>query len=349
MSKTAFATTDSETRKLWNEALFRDWQKESYFNRFMGNEMSGLVLSKTELTKQQGDEITFTLIPRLTGDGVTEGVTLEGNEESLDKTSFSVVLEENAHAVRDRGPLDRQRPGFSIDKVSDSAIRVWGAEKIDQKCFDAMDTSPRVVFYTTSDGASYNATSTLATAKTAIDSNESITLDLISYLKTWARTGGDRSQTPIKPVMVEGKPYYILLTHPDALWDLKTSSEWKQAQRDAAERGSKNPLFTGARAIWDGVVIHDHENVTVGSDAGSGGDVAYCQSHFMGQGALSVAWGQRPNVVSETFDYGREHGFGVTMMMAAKKPQFSYSGTTRDYGTVMVMSARTNVGGVTVS
>jgi len=349
MAKTAFTTADAETRKKWNEKLFRDWMKEAYFPRFFGSEFDGLVLEKTDFLKEQGDEITFTLIHRLTGAGVTEGITLEGNEEALDPTSFSVVLEENAHAVRDRGPLDRKRPGFSIDAKSDKAIRVWGAEKIDQKCFDAMDLSPRVIFYTTTNSTVYNATATLATAKTAIDSNETLTLNFISFLKTWAKTGGDRSQTPLKPVKVNGKNYYILLTHPDSLFDLRSSDAFQAAMRDAEKRGKDNPLFTGATAIWDDVVIHEHENITTGTNAGVGTDVAYCQAHFMGAGALAVAWGKRPFVVAEEFDYKREHGFGLDMIFAAKKPQFDYSGTTKDYGTVMVMLARTNVGGITIT
>lgn len=349
MAKTAFTTNSAETRKKWNEKLYRDWMKEAYFPRFFGSEMDGLVLEKTDFLKEQGDEITFTLIHRLTGSGVTEGITLEGNEEALDPTSFSITLEENAHAVRDRGPLDRQRPGFSIDEKSDKAIRVWGAEKIDEKCFTAMDLSPSVIFYTTANSTVYNATSTLATAKAAIDSNEVITLNLISFLKAYAKTGGNRAQTPIKPVMVGGKPYWIMLTHPDSMFDLKTSSAWQQANREARERASENPIFTGAVGVWDGVVIHEHENITVGADAGAGGDVAYCQAHFMGMGALAVAWGKRPFVVAEEFDYKREHGFGLDMIFAAKKPQFDYSGTTKDYGTFMVMLARTNVGGITIT
>jgi hypothetical protein len=81
-----------------------------------------------------------------------------------------------------------------------------------------------------------------------------LTLDMISWIKTWAKTGNNRAQTPFRPVKIDGKDYYVLIVHPDCMYDLKTLSAWQQAMREAEVRGKENPLFTNASAVWNGVI-----------------------------------------------------------------------------------------------
>jgi N4-gp56 family major capsid protein len=338
MGKTTFSSSDNLTVKLWSERLFRDVRIESYFDRFMGEGAKSLVQVNTDLTKSKGDNVTFGLRERLAGDGVTSGQALEGNEEALSFYDFDVSLEEYAHAVRDRGPLDRQRPQFDLDSEARDALKVWGSEKIDKLCFDALAETPTRVFYST-DGSTPATTATAATASGALTSSSKLFPDLLSYAKAWAMTGGNRTQTPLRPVKIEGKDYLVVLIHPDVMYDLFTDSTFEQARREAEVRGSDNPLFTGAKAIWNGMIIHEHENVAIGTDAGSGSDVPWAKCSIMGQQALCWAWGKRGKLVAEEFDYQREHGFAWSMMSGVEKPKFN----SLDYGSVGLYVARTQI------
>lgn len=340
MAKTAFATSNALTKKAWEEKLFRDIRKEAYFSTFEGESKESLIQVKRKLEKDQGDKITFGIRMRLSGGGVTSGQQLEGNEEALTTHDYSVSLEEYAHAVRDKGPLDRQRAMFSIDTESVDAIKTWGAEKIDQLYFDALDASPSKVFYKTT--AAGMTSSTYATAKAALVTAESkLTLAFVSFLKTWAITGGGRTYFPLRPVKVAGKKYIILLCHPDVLYDLRNNdSNFAQAMREAERRGPENPLFRHATAIWDGVVIHEHECCSIGTDGG-GASVPYGLCHLMGAQSLVMAWGKRPSVVAKEFDYGREHGYAIDFILKAGKPVFD----SKEYGTVALIVSRTNVSG----
>lgn len=68
MSKTIFSTSNALTKKLWDEDLFRDVQIESYFvSRFMSESENNLVQVQTDLTKSQGDQVTFGIVPNLSG------------------------------------------------------------------------------------------------------------------------------------------------------------------------------------------------------------------------------------------------------------------------------------------
>jgi N4-gp56 family major capsid protein len=343
MAKTAFATNDALTKKLWDEKLFRDSVKEAYFKKFMGEGSDSLIMEKTELTKSKGDNVTMGLRMRLSGQGVISGQQLENNEEKLVTYNSTVTLEQYRHAVRDDGAMSRQRAMFEIDTESMQALKDWGTEKIDQNIFDALITiTPSIVFYHVS--GTITKQTTYATAKSAITvaANSLLTPKLISFCRTYAKTGGGRTgmTTPLRPVKVEGRSYYVLLVHPDVMFDLKQDTTFQQALREAEIRGPSNPLFQGATAIWDNVVIHEHENVPVGTNAGAGA-IPYCDGIFMGAQAGLYAWGKRPEVVTKKFDYDNENGYAWGMIAKAAKPVFN----SKDYGSFQLMLSRTNVSG----
>lgn len=340
MAKTAFTTSDALTKKLWDEQLFRDSVKNSYFSPFMGENANSIITVKNALTKSKGDRITIGLRMRLSGTGVVSGQTLEGNEEKLTSYSMNVSLEQYRHAVRDNGAMDRQRAVFSIDEESKMALQDWGSEKIDQLVFDALFTSPTKIFYATSSGIT--STGTAATAKAALTAADSkLTPAMISAMKTWAATGGARSYIPIRPIMISGKKHYVLLVHDDVAYDLKRNEEFRQAVREAEVRGGENPLFTGATAILDGVVIHAHENCPIATDGG-GASVAWAKGKFMGAQAGVWAWGKRQETVSEKFDYQNEHGYAWGIIAGTAKSQFN----SLDYGSVELYTSRTNISGL---
>lgn len=327
MAKTSFATNNALVKKAWEEKLFRDTAKESYFSRFMGGGAESLVQVNTKLEKDKGDKVTFGIRMRLSGSGVTSGQVLEGKEEKLVTYDYSVTLEQYRHAVRDNGEIDRKRAMFSIDDESESALKTWGAEKIDQLCMDTIVTSPTKIFY--GDGTS---TATVTTAG-------KLTPALISKAKTWALGGGARTQTPLRPIRINGKNHFVLLVHPDVMYDLKQDSTFAQALREAEVRGKENPVFSGSAAIWDGVVIHEHENVPIVTNWGAGGNVPGAKCILMGAQSLVWAWGKRPSVVSRDFDYGNEHGFAWGFIGAVGKPKFN----SVDYGSLAVYVARTQI------
>lgn len=349
MARTTFATGDALTKKVWEEKLFRDSLDEAYFPKFFGSTSSDLVQVSTNLEKSQGDRITFGLRMRATGAGVQGSAILEGNEESLTRYDYSLSIDEYAHAVRVRKGIDQQRAMFSVTDEAEAAIKDWMADKIDQLCFDAIGigdgagAGPTKVIYRTAastfvSGASFSAvrTSLAATA------NSSLNLGLISAIKAYAKTGGERQTVPLRPVKVDGKEFFILLVHPDAMFDLKSDSSWQQAQRDAQIRGDSNPLFTGAAGVWDGVVVHEHSRCAVATNGGAGSNQAWTKGIFMGAQSLAFAFGSRPEVVQESFDYGREVGYGIKALMAAGAPVFN----SQTYGSIGVALTRTNISGL---
>ncbi len=341
--KTVFTSANANTKKLWEERLFRDVEIESYFvSRFMSESENNIVQVQTDLTKSQGDQITFGIVPNLTGDGVTSGQKLEGNEEGITSYDYAIVLEQYRHATRTNGKLDVQRAMFSIPNISREKLKIWGAEKIDKLLVAALVASPTKILYRDGVAGAFSGTTSSATAKAALTAaNSKLTPNFISALRVWAKTGGAAAVYRIRPVKMDGAELYVLLGPPAWMYDLRIDSTFQQAQKDALERGKDNPLFRGAFALWDNVIVHETERISLFTDGG-GASVTGAFGALMGAQSLVWAWGERPNTVQEEFDYKNEIGWAWQMMAKAGKPKFN----SKDYGCVGVCLAATNVTGV---
>lgn len=339
MAKTIFATSNALTKEVFEEELFQDILQDTIAADLMGEDKGNFIQVKTELTKSQGDLITFGLRSNLTGAGVTSGQVLEGNEEALSTYDYGITLEQYRHAVRDNGALDRQRAMFSIDSESKTAIKDWYVQKIDELQIAALLASPTKTLYRDGTAGAFSGTATQSTAKSAIRAaNSKLTPNFLSALRVWAATGGNGATFRLKPVKVDGRDMYGLLTNPAVLYDLETDASYQQAMREAMERGKTNPLFRKARAVWKDVIIYESERVPLFTDGGAGAEVG-CHSVLMGAQAGVWAWGKRGSLVQDTFDYGNQHGFAYEMIAKAGKPKFN----SKDYGAIGVTLAATNV------
>lgn len=341
MAQTSFASDSVHAKKLWQEKVYRDSAKELFFKDFMSASGDNVVCVKEDLSKQKGDKINYPLRKRLQGAGVVNS-TLEGKEEALTFYNDSVEINHYRHAVRDDGAMSRQRTAFSISVESEMAIKTWLAEKQDELIFDALttDSDPTTVAYLTDTGrANYAATGTAATAKSALTATSILEPNFISYVKVLAKTGGNRTFIPIKPLKIKGKEYFVLLVHPDVLYGLKTDSGYQQALREAQSRGDDNPLFKNAAGIWDGVIVMEHENMPIGLDAGSGSNIPFGKCALLGQHAITWAWAKKPYVVQKKFDFDDQDAYAANFLAGVKRTAFN----NQDYGSLGVYVARQRV------
>ena len=330
MAKVSITTGSSGKKQRYEEKLFRDTAKEPYFARFMGGENS-IVHTKTDLEKGKGDNLRFGIVMRNTNRAIVDG-TLEGNEQKLTDYYDSVDIHKYRLGIRTEGEIDEKRAFWDLNSTMRANLMVQGGEEVDQLCMDALVSSPTKIFY------GGDATSVTPGAGN-ISTTDKLTPDLISKVKTWAKNGGNRSQTPLMPVRVENKNYYVLVVHDDVLYDLNKDATFHEARRTAEIRGKDNPIFTGAYAIWDGVVVHSHENVPIVTNWGSGSNVPGAKCTLMGAQSLLWAWGRRPRLVKADFDYEDEIGIEWSFLGGVKKPVFN----NLDYGSIGVYVARTQV------
>lgn len=354
MASTTYGVNDAYAVKLWAKKLAVEALKETYIGRFTGENANSLIHLKTDLQKGAGDRLTYGLRMQLSGDGVTENQTLEGNEEALSTYSDDLFINELNHAVRVRkyGTIDAQRVPYDLREQAKDGLKDWVANRMDTIMFN------HLAGYSLESKAVYNGFNTIAapsanriiragtgnTDDVSLDAaNESFSLDLIDRAVERAKLA-----TPmIRPVRVGGRDKYVLFLHPTQVTSLRTNTstgQWLDIQKAALAGGNAagDGIYTGALGEYNGVVLHEAVRVPNGiSNAGAAlpnvrrAILCGAQAGAIGFGA-AYKGEQNYKWVESLFDYDRELGVSVQMIMGLKKTRYTIGGTATDFGTIVI-------------
>lgn len=319
MAKTAYADAGAQIPELWGGKLYAQAEQQTFWNRFEGTEGSSMpVVRKDDLTRAAGDTIHTDLVLALTGAGITGDTTaLAGNEEALKFRQLDFTVEMLKHGVRWTEKVDSLIT-YNMRTTALNQLAKWLAAKYDTGIWTELTgggtTIPaaNIVYAGTATG-----TASLADSSSAGQA----TLATISALRAYAET--DLQIEPFK--MENGEEYYGLVLSPYAGYNLKVSSEWQQAQRDANVRGETNPLFTGAAGVWDGVIIYTNNRVPVITNAGSGSNLRAAKNVLFGANAISRGFAKYPDWREEDFDYGTESGVATVSIYGQKANVYDFS------------------------
>jgi N4-gp56 family major capsid protein len=365
MAETTFATGNALTNKLWSAKFLKEMHKRTWFGKFMGEGEDNIVQVKTETSKSPGDNITVGLVMSLTGDGVTEGTILEGNEEDMTFYSDSVTINELYHAVkvRNKTSIDQQRIPEQMRALARNRLAQWYAMRMDTTMF------LHLAGYTggsyTLDGATvdptkaqWNGNNTIvapgSTRKVYAGGNsadegmtsqtdDKFILELIDKALLIAKT----TQPLIQPINVGGEDKFVCFLHPSQVRDLRTDVStsritWydtQKAQLQGGQSASKNAIYTGALGEYNGVVLHESFRVPNGVNSTSGARVANSKRAILcGRQAAMVGYGReysgstRYKWYEELFDYQRSLGVGVGVVWGITKTIFN----SVDYGSIVI-------------
>lgn len=330
--------------KYWAKQAYEAGIHNAYFNRFIGDSANSIVHRKTELAKGPGTSITIPLLMPLKGAGVLGDNILEGNEEALNYLDFNVGLTMVRNAVRLTGRFEEQKTQINMRRDAKNALADWLSMYIDTSIFAVLTgilptwaggSSSKFDFPLdppTDDRILYAGS---ATSEATITTSDKFTADLIGQAKRLATADED---TAVRPINVDGRSTYVMVIDPYQARDLRDDEKWIEAQKHANVRGEKNPIFSGAMGIYEGVVIHEHIRIPR-TETGSGG-AKVGHALFLGAQAVTFAEGEVPRWEEKTFDYGNKYGVAIGRMMGLKKAAFKYDGENlTDFGVVNVLTS----------
>jgi N4-gp56 family major capsid protein len=156
---------------------------------------------------------------------------------------------------------------------------------------------------------------------------------------------------PIRPIMVDGKPYFVVFLHPYQVTDLRIATTaspskpvlWYDIQRARIQGGERdsNPIFDGSLGEYNGCILHESTHVPNGVDSGTGASVDSVRRAILCGAQAGVAgFGQGHDKSSydwfeQKFDYGNKLGVKAGCISGLKKSTYN----AQDFGTV-VMSSR---------
>ncbi|SSZ40887.1 Uncharacterised protein [Bartonella grahamii] len=366
MATTHIGINDPHALKTWARILDAEVSKATPIAPLMGQDSNSIIQVKTETQKGKGDCVTFSLRAQLSGRGVSEGETLEGNEEALQFLHDKLYINELYHGTRiaNEGTIDNQRTLFNLREEAKNSLSDWYADRLSLMFFvhacgytanrlnfegELVDLDP-LFWGFNAPLAPSNKRIVRPEAKTKDEdltekAKHSFNLKLIDEAVQCAKLANPK----IRPVRVNGESVYVLYLHPIQVTQLRTNTEtgqWLDIQK-AAYTGSrsKNPIFDGSLGMYNGVILRESEHVTNGVKSTDSTRLAGVRrAVLLGAQSVVMAFGKsygktRYKIEEETFDYKREYGFGVHTIMGMKKTRFQMPGRAQgaqDFGTIVI-------------
>lgn len=346
MAALSYGVNDPLAVKLWSKKLAVEALKETYFGRFLGEDSSALIQTKTESSKGAGDKITVGLRMQLTGAGVSGDGTLEGNEEALVTYTDAIVLDQLRHAVRSSGRASQQRVPFDLRQESLDGMKDWWADRLDSAFFSQIcgntaqgDTRLTGNQAAVAPDAAHQLWQGASTTDQGLGSSDTFRLALIDKCVERAKT----LSPAIRPLKQGGRDYYVMFLHPYQVTDLRidaaTAGNWFDIQKAAMQGGKieDNPIFTGALGVYHGVILHEAVRVAPGVHSVNGTAVANTRrAVFCGAQAAMLAFGQDNGPdkfvwVEELFDYENQLGVSAGTIFGLKKARFN----SADFATIV--------------
>lgn len=363
--QTDFGGLTAAQKKVWSGKLWQQFRDESFFmsNGFVSNGLNTPIHRVTELTKTaRGLECVMQLVNDLENDGTAGDNDLNGSEEAMVNDAQTIKIDLLAHAVKSKGQMSEQATVIRFREQAKDKLGFWLPDKIDELMF--LTASGRA--YTLNTDLSARGTSQLpslafaadvsapttnrikyagsATSEATLTATDKMSWNFCVTAKTYARRQG------VRPIRQGGKEYYAMVMSPEQRRDLLLDSTYQTIVSRAAEKGSKNPLFTNALAVIDGLILYEHRKVINTSGLvsgstkwGSANTVEGANALLLGAAALGfTTLGGGEWLEGDDNDYGRKPAVGYQQMLGILKPKFkatASASSAEDYGVIQVKTA----------
>jgi len=350
MAVTAVGVNDALAVKLYAKRLDAEVLKSTEIADYMGTDENSLWQIKTETQKDAGDQITYGLRMQLSQPGVQGDNTAEGNEEALSLHSDSVLIDQLRFQVESAGEMTEQRVSWSMrDEMLAGLKDLWvdrmAVCAFNQLCGNVAQTDTRFTgnIATVAPDASHHIWSGGgATTDQGLGSSDILELKDIDRCLEKAKT-----LTPaIRPIMIKGKPHYVLFIHPYQEYNLRQSAaaagSWYDIQKAALQGGdlTGSMLMKGGLGVYNNCIIRVDNRIPLGCRSDTGAAVASTRrAVFCGAQSLAIAFGKKNGPskfkwVEKKFDYDNRLGVSAGTIFGTKKIRFN----SMDFSTIVVSS-----------
>lgn len=341
---------------MFNSTIGKSWVMknliESAHRVDKGAEMANApIVVLNDLTKSEGDTVSYDLFMQITGRATFGDDNLEGNLESLDAYTDEITINQVRKGVDVGGRMSNKRTVNDQRSVARQKLTEWFAQFVDQTCFTNLAGKRGINPYVLAKNVNYAVKDTHefqdydadhliyggnATSKASMTAQDKMTLGLVDKLIVKASTeGGDADKkVRLTPLDKNGEDSYIMLLHPYQEQDLRvdaTTSGWLDIQKAAAgAEGLKSPLFKQTLGNYRGVHFKKHKHVVLDDTYGAAGNVQSARAAFLGRQALVMAFGNassanlRADWTEKKTDVDdNKAAISGRMMFNAKRPRFN--------------------------
>lgn len=250
---TLLAQDPSYAPRLWAKGVEIAEQNENFFEQFEGPGEDSPIQTASDLNKDAGEAVHFRTMEGLYGEGVMGDELVGDKSEPFVVGGYDLIVDYLRHATERTKRLETKlaiveelRKGVPIQ------LGKWMGRKKTQRL---------MMMFREKGGAANNAYANKKASRDALKSGDIIRMDDITNNGQVLKTNGGQ------PAMVgtdaNGGDFKRFITIPigEAATNMQTSSDYKQAQRDAGLRGGENLIFKGGFDVITGHIIKPYDPI----------------------------------------------------------------------------------------
>jgi N4-gp56 family major capsid protein len=352
------------TVEQWDEKYYDEYVERNWLKKFEGKGVGMPIQVKEDLVQKPGTTVNFNLMNRVIADPLGENDLWEGQEQSVVFRNWKVTVHEEGIPLKWK-EFEQQKTGIDLRESTKSALMTWNMERDRDKVIKALGNIPvagglqkgyadaseaekdayladnhdRVLFGALrANNAGNDHSASLANIDNTSDKLSPSIIKLMKRMGKRPTTAAGvflPTRPKVRPTVprksATGSDEYVFLCGTAPGRDLSENAEFQQMYRDAAKRGSDNPIFTGADYVVDNCAIFIIEDMPVYEGVGAGGiDVA--PVYLLGAQALGKAWAKYPTTRENNFEneYGRFKGLGLLQWYNIEKLFFGSGPEEKD-------------------
>jgi len=337
------------TPEIWDDQFTVETYQKNPFARYMGTGSSKIIRVKEDFASKRGNGISFEFISQLDKGAITGRTPLKGNEDVLGEYGDKVYWDRRKKGIS-KHEIDEELAAIDLRRASREVLRAWADNDIkfmvidrmldvgaglDVPYFDAAAAdrnqwnainADRVLYGSAK--SNYNATHSTALATINNTENQGkYGKTALGVMKRMAQLANPR----IAPVRTEGddREWYVVFAHPYTFRDIKAHLEAVRAQVSLVEQNEG--IFSGGDLKYDGLVIHEVQDMPIIPGAGDGGiDVA--PVYLAGQEAIGYGVKSRYKSREDVDNYGEVKGLGMFADFGMKKLGWFFGPDTSVHG-----------------
>lgn len=326
----------------YQNKFYREYIRGNRFAKMIGTSEGSPIQLNEDLKRQRGEQTTFYLVNRLTGEGRTGYQTLKGHEEALDTRAFRVKIGLTRHAVT-HWETDEQFSAIDLVEAKNATLQDWFKENLRDRIIRALgsfsidgithyayadadetsikdvwlaNNSDRVLFGAASAGYTDHS-SDIALLDTTADK---ITEGNLQALKDLAKTANPK----VKPIRVrDDEEWYVVVMGTKLFRQAQAALAQLNREAWVRAKGESNPLFTGGDLIGDGLIIKEVPEIgSLPGTPGDSGSTKVAPAYLLGAQAIAYAVALRSKMIKDVDDYEEVKGAGIKMLDGVAKMYF---------------------------
>ncbi|MDM9643875.1 DUF4043 family protein [Rhizobium sp. S163] len=335
--------------EIWDDKFSVEFYQNNPFAAYAGTGTDNPIVMKEDFASERGNGISFEFITNLKKGSIRGRQPLRGHEDKLGEFGDKAYWDMRKKGIS-MHELDKDLAAIDLRAASKANLKTWADEDVKYEVIERLQDVGQGLNVTYSDAttaekntwhtnnkdrvlygnavANYVTNNHASSLANIASPGGRATKDTISLMKRIALRARPRI-TPVSISESENRRFFVAFVDTFAMRDIVASMS--DAERTVSVQRRNEGLFLGGDREWDGVIIHEVDDMPVLTGVGASG-INVAPIFLLGQEALGWAIKSRYKSREQKDDYDQVEGLGMIGKWGMKKLGYTIgdSGATVD-------------------